>query len=64
MVKRISILLMVCGLAMGGCKKGNAPRKNVQQQNATPATAAIAAVSTPTPAPSKPPIDQSSEVVV
>lgn len=64
MVKRISILLMVCGLAMGGCKKGNVPRKSAQQENASPASAAIAAVSTPTPAPTKPPIDQNSEVVV
>jgi peptidoglycan/xylan/chitin deacetylase (PgdA/CDA1 family) len=64
MVKRISIILMVCGLAMGGCKRGNVPQKSGQKQNATPPPTAVTAVATPIPKPTKPPIDENAQVVV
>ncbi|HEX3818025.1 MAG TPA: polysaccharide deacetylase family protein, partial [Chthoniobacterales bacterium] len=65
MVKRLTTILVLCGLALSGCKKEKTTAKNAQllSPNAT-ATVAATVVPTPTPAPTKPPIDQSAEVVV
>ena len=60
----LTILLLLCGLALGGCKKEN-KATNAKPASPTPApTVAVAAAPTPTPAPSAPAIDQTSEVIV
>jgi peptidoglycan/xylan/chitin deacetylase (PgdA/CDA1 family) len=65
MAKYCTIFLMICGLALGGCKKSNEAQKNHQLSNPSPAPSASAvAAQTPKPAPTKPPIDQNAEVVV
>ncbi|MEO5719261.1 MAG: polysaccharide deacetylase family protein [Chthoniobacterales bacterium] len=59
----LTIILVLCGLFLGGCKKGNKPAK--AKATPTPApTVAVAAVPTPQPTPNKPAIDQTAEVVV
>lgn len=65
MVKRLTTILVLCGLAFGGCKKEKTTAKNAQLLNPS-ATATVAAtvIPTPAPAPTKPPIDQSAQVVV
>ncbi len=65
MSKRFTIILLLGGLAFGGCKKGSFFGK--AQPSATPspsATVALIAVATPTPAPTPKPIDQTAQVVV
>ncbi|HEX4667266.1 MAG TPA: polysaccharide deacetylase family protein [Chthoniobacterales bacterium] len=60
-----AIILLLCGLALSGCKKGSLARK--PKPSATPAAAAspaVAATPTATPAPTAPPIDRNAEVVV
>lgn len=65
MVKNCTIFLMICGLALGGCKKSNEAKTRSQLLNPSPVPSASAvAVATPTPAPTKPPIDQNAQVVV
>lgn len=63
MVKRFTIILMLCGLAFGGCKKGSEAKKNTQLLNPSPAPS-VAAVPTPVPTPSKPTMDQNAQVIV
>ncbi len=60
-----TIILLLCGLAIGGCKKGSFTRK--AKSDATPGATPVAVATlapTATPAPTPPPIDQSSQVVV
>ncbi|MEO6873142.1 MAG: polysaccharide deacetylase family protein, partial [Chthoniobacterales bacterium] len=65
MVKNCTIFLMICGLALGGCKKSNEAKTRSQLLNPSPVPSASAlAVATPTPAPTKPPIDQNAQVIV
>ncbi|MBA3960623.1 MAG: polysaccharide deacetylase family protein [Chthoniobacterales bacterium] len=65
MVKRLTIFLLLGGLAFGGCKKGSALKKNTPLLNPSPApSVAIAAVPTPVPTPAKPAIDQNAQVIV
>ncbi len=60
----LTIILLLCGLILAGCKKENKPGKG-KTSTPTPApTVAAAAVATPAPTPSKPAIDQTSEVIV
>ncbi len=60
----LTIILLLCGLILGGCKKGSKPA-NAKASTPTPApTVAVAAAPTPVPTPSKPAIDQSAEVIV
>ena len=63
MVKNCTIFLMICGLALGGCKKKNEAKGARQLLNPSP-VAAASAVTTPTPAPTKPAIDQNAQVIV
>ncbi len=58
------ILLLLCGLTLGGCKKGTFSRKPKPTPTPQPTAAAVAAAPTATPSPSKPAIDQSSQVIV
>jgi peptidoglycan/xylan/chitin deacetylase (PgdA/CDA1 family) len=60
-----TIVLLLCGLSLSGCKKGSFTRKSKPSPTpASSATPAVAAAPTATPAPSRPPIDQNAEVVV
>ncbi|MBA3608018.1 MAG: polysaccharide deacetylase family protein, partial [Chthoniobacterales bacterium] len=58
-----TIVLLLCGLVLSGCKKENKPAK-AKAAKSTPAPTVAAAAPTPPPTPAKPAIDQSSEVVV
>ncbi len=59
------VILLLCGLALGGCKKGSlsSKSKSLAKPTATP-TAVVATTPTPIPSPTKPAIDQGAEVVV
>ena len=60
-----TIILLLCGLALSGCKKGSLARKPKPTSTPTAvATPAVAAVPTATPEPTAPPIDQNSQVIV
>ncbi len=61
MVKRLTISLVLCGLALGGCKKGSEAKKNAQLLNPSPT---VVATATPVPTPAKPAIDQNAQVIV
>jgi peptidoglycan/xylan/chitin deacetylase (PgdA/CDA1 family) len=64
MRNRLTIIFLLGGLALSGCKKGSLAGK-VKPVTASPApTVAVAALPTPTPEPSKPAIDQRAQVVV
>ncbi len=63
MVKRLTITLVLCGLAFGGCKKGSETKKNAQLLNPSPVPTA-APVATPPPTPAKPAVDQNAQVIV
>jgi peptidoglycan/xylan/chitin deacetylase (PgdA/CDA1 family) len=61
----LTIVLLLCGLALSGCKKGSLARK--PKPASTPAAAstpAVAATPTATPEPTAPPIDRNAEVIV
>lgn len=59
------MILVFCGLALGGCKKKDDAKKGSQLLNPSPVpTASAAAVATPAPTPAKPAIDQSAQVIV
>jgi peptidoglycan/xylan/chitin deacetylase (PgdA/CDA1 family) len=64
MVKRLSTILVFCGLILGGCKKGKPTEKNTALLNPTAAATVAAQAATPTPAPTRPPIDKGAQVVV
>ena len=65
MCKRFTIILLLGGLAFGGCKKGSIFGKAKPSATPSPsATVAPVAVATPTPAPTQKPIDQTAQVVV
>jgi hypothetical protein len=65
MRNRFTIILLLCGLALGGCKKGSFTRGSKPSATPTPSpAAAVAAAPTATPAPTPPPIDQSAQVIV
>src|SRR5450432_2377866 len=60
-----TILLLLCGLTFGGCKKGNLLGKAPPLTTPNPAQAVAATPApTPIPTPSKPAIDQAAQVVV
>jgi peptidoglycan/xylan/chitin deacetylase (PgdA/CDA1 family) len=62
---RLTIVLLLCGLVLSGCKKGNRLSKARPLSNSSPSPAvAVAAAPTPAPTPSKPAIDQSAQVIV
>ena len=62
---RFTIILLLCGLALGGCKKGSFARKAKSTATPTPVpTVAVAAAPTATPSPTPPPIDRTSQVIV
>ena len=60
----LTILLLLCGLVLGGCKKENKATKAKPASPTPAAKVATATAPTPAPTPSKPAIDQTSEVVV
>lgn len=62
MHKGLTIILLLCALVFSGCKKGNQPAKSKTAPSASPS--ATVAAATPAPSPSKPAIDQSSQVIV
>jgi peptidoglycan/xylan/chitin deacetylase (PgdA/CDA1 family) len=65
MCTRLTIVLLLCGLVLSGCKKGNRLSKARPLSNSSPSPAvAVAAAPTPAPTPSKPAIDQSAQVIV
>ncbi len=65
MSQRFTIILLLCGLALGGCKKVSFFAKANPSATPSPsASVAAVAVATPTPVPTATPIDQTSEVVV
>lgn len=65
MSKRFTIILLLCGLAFGGCKKGSFFGKAKASATPSPSTTVTpVAVATPTPAPTPKPIDQTAQVVV
>ncbi|MBA3830975.1 MAG: polysaccharide deacetylase family protein [Chthoniobacterales bacterium] len=59
MVKWLTIILVLCGLVLGGCKKGSEAKRNARSPVPT-----AAAVATPVPTPSKPAIDRNAQVIV
>ena len=62
---RFTIILLLCGLTLGGCKKGSFARKAKPTATPTPVpTVAVAAAPTETPSPTPPPIDRTSQVIV
>jgi peptidoglycan/xylan/chitin deacetylase (PgdA/CDA1 family) len=62
---RLTIVLLLCGLVLSGCKKGNRLSKARPLSNSSPSPAvAVAAAPTPAPSPTKAAIDQSSQVIV
>ena len=65
MFNRLTICLILGGLAFSGCKKGSHTGKNVSLLNPSPSPmAALSAAPTPMPTPTKPAIDQNAQVVV
>lgn len=65
MRNRFTIILLLCGLVLGGCKKSSFTLKPKQSPTPSPTlTATPVAVATPTPVPTKPPIDQTAQVIV
>ncbi len=61
----LTIILLLCGLALGGCKKGSFAFKAKATPTPSPApTVAVVATPTPAPTPAKPVIDQAAQVVV
>ena len=65
MRNRFTIILLLCGLAFGGCKKGSFARQPKATATPTPApVATVAAAPTATPTPTAPPIDQNAQVIV
>ncbi len=64
MVKRLTIILVLCSLSLGGCRKGKEAKKNGQPLNSSPVPVAVAAAPTAKPSPTKPPIDQNAQVIV
>src|SRR2546429_253857 len=65
MLNRLTIVLVLCGLSFGGCKKANRAEKSPQLSNLSPApSVGVAAARTPSPTPAKPPIDQNAQVIV
>jgi peptidoglycan/xylan/chitin deacetylase (PgdA/CDA1 family) len=65
MCTRLTIVLLLCGLVLSGCKKGNRLSKARPLSNSSPSPAvAVAAAPTPAPSPTKAAIDQSSQVIV
>jgi len=65
MLNRLTTLLLLGGLAFGGCKKGSHTGKPTQSSSPSPApSVAIVAAPTPAPTPSKPALDQSAQVIV
>ena len=63
MRNRFTIILLLCGLFLGGCKKGSFARKAKPTATPVPTVAATAAP-TETPSPTPPPIDQTAQVIV
>jgi peptidoglycan/xylan/chitin deacetylase (PgdA/CDA1 family) len=62
---RFTIILLLCGLALGGCKKGGFARKAKSTATPTPVpTVAVAAATTATPSPTPGLIDHTSQVIV
>ena len=62
---RFTIILLLCGLALGGCKKGSFARKAKSTATPTPVpTVAVTAAPTATPSPTPPPNDRTSQVIV
>ncbi|MGH8095609.1 MAG: polysaccharide deacetylase family protein [Chthoniobacterales bacterium] len=65
MRNRLTIVLLLCGLALGGCKKEGFARKIKPATTPTPTpVATVAAASTATPTPAAPPIDKNAQVIV
>ncbi|CAN5457174.1 hypothetical protein BH20VER3_BH20VER3_11790 [soil metagenome] len=64
MHNRLTIILLLGGLFLSGCKKGNQPANGKKEPNATPSPTMAVAASTPVPTPTRPVIDQSSQVIV
>ncbi|MEO6969715.1 MAG: polysaccharide deacetylase family protein [Chthoniobacterales bacterium] len=65
MRNRFIIVLLLGGLALGGCKKGSFTFGSKPTPTPTPKPAAVvAATPTATPQPTQPPIDQTAQVVV
>jgi peptidoglycan/xylan/chitin deacetylase (PgdA/CDA1 family) len=65
MLNRLTIILVLCAVAFGACKKANRGKKSTRLLDSSPApTVTAAAVPTPSPTPTKPPIDQSAQVIV
>ncbi len=64
MRNHLTIILLLCGLVLSGCKKENKTTKAKAASPSPAPTVAAAAAPTPTPPPSVSAIDQSSEVVV
>jgi peptidoglycan/xylan/chitin deacetylase (PgdA/CDA1 family) len=65
MVTRFLMILLICGLALGGCKKIGWTKKHTQLLNPSPVpTATAAAAATPVPTPAKPAIDQNAQAIV
>ena len=63
---RFTIILLLCGLALGGCKKGSFARKakSTRDTESTCQQSPWLAATTATPSPTAPPIDRTSQVVV
>ena len=66
MVKRFTIVLLLGGLVLGGCRKDKAgAKKSTQLLNPSPVqSTAVAAAPTATPSPTAPPINQNAQVIV
>ena len=60
----LTIVLLLCALVFGGCKKGNQAAKAKPVSNPSPTPAVAAQAPTPVPTPAKPAIDQGAQAVV
>lgn len=62
---RFTILLLCCGLFLGGCKKTNSPTKSTPERKSKLVAGAVnSPTATPIPSPTRPPVDKNAEVVV
>src|SRR5689334_15859727 len=65
MRRSLIIVLLLCGLPLGGCKKGSLIHRATPTPTPTPASiAAVPASPTPVPTPIPPKVDQNAQVIV
>ena len=64
MVHRLAIILIICALGFGGCKKFGHGAKETQLLNPGPAPSSAALTPTPALTPAKPVVDQTAQTII